>query len=84
MAKSKKDEELFSRLRSLGVRKGTAKEVSDSLRNGGKQGSKPASKAVSDLTDAVAEIQSRISKGPERRRTSGKKAARKKTKASRN
>ena len=75
MAKSKKDEELFKRLRSFGVRNGTASKVSESLRSSDKPAPKPAPQAIADLSGAVAEIQDRINKGPEKRRAAAKKAA---------
>ena len=75
MAKSKKDEELFKRLRSFGVRNATARKVSEALHNSSKAAPKAARSAIGDLTGAVAEIQDRINKGPEKRRTAAKKAA---------
>lgn len=76
MAKSKLDKELFDRLRSLGVRKGTARKVSTSLRNSSRPAPKAARKAIADLTGAVAEVQDRINQGPQKRRAAAKKAAR--------
>jgi hypothetical protein len=38
MAKQKRDEDLFDRLRSLGVRKGAARKVSESIRNSSRPG----------------------------------------------
>lgn len=73
MAK-KKDDDLFERLRSLGVRKGRARKVSRSLRGGG-PAPKVARRALGDLSAAVAEVQDRISGGPEKRKAAGKKAA---------
>ena len=75
MAKSRKDEELFKRLRSFGVRNGTARKVSESLHNSDKPAPKAARSAIADLTGAVGEIQDRINKGPEKRRAAAKKAA---------
>lgn len=75
MAKSRKDEELFKRLRSFGVRSSTARKVSESLRNSDKSAPKAARSAIANLTGAVAEIQDRMNKGPEKRRSAAKKAA---------
>ena len=75
MARSKKDEKLFKRLRSFGVSNRTAREVSKSLHNSDRPAPKAARSAIADLTGAVAEIQDRINKGPEKRRTAAKKAA---------
>ena len=72
MAK-KMDKALFDRMRSLGVRKSTARDVAQSVRNSGK---KTARKAVADLSGAAAEIQDRIKGGPAKRKAAGKKAAR--------
>lgn len=76
MASSKMDKELFDRLRSLGVRKGTARKVSTSLRNSSRPAPKAARKAIADLSGAVAEVQGRIDQGPQKRRAAAKKAAR--------
>ena len=76
MAKSKMDKDLFDRLRSLGIRKGTARKVSTSLRNSSRPAPKAARKAIADLTGAVAEVQDRVNQGPQKRRAAAKKAAR--------
>jgi hypothetical protein len=76
MAKQKKDEDLFDRLRSLGVRKGTARKVSESIRNSSRPAPKAARKVIADLTGAAAEVQDRINQGPQKRKAAAKKAAR--------
>lgn len=76
MAKSKMDKELFDRLRSLGIRKGTARKVSASLYNSSRPAPKAARNVLADLTGAVAEVQDRINQGPQKRRAAAKKAAR--------
>ncbi len=76
MAKQKKDEDLFDRLRSLGIRKGTARKVSESIRNSSRPAPKAARRAIADLTGAVAEVQDRVNQGPQKRKAAAKKAAR--------
>jgi hypothetical protein len=72
---AKKDDDLFARLRALGMRKGKARKVSRSL-SGTRPTSKVARRAMGDLSAAVAEVQDRISGGPEKRKAAAKKAAR--------
>ena len=77
MAKTKRiDEELFDRIRSLGVRKSRARQVADAVRNSPKKAPKTARNAVADLQGAAAEIQDRIQGGPQKRKAAAKKAAR--------
>jgi hypothetical protein len=76
MAKSEFDKEFFDRLRSLGVRKGTAREVSQSLADSSRPAPKAARRAIGDLTAAVAEVQDRVNQGPQKRKAAAKKAAR--------
>jgi hypothetical protein len=75
MAK-KRDEDLFDRLRSLGVRKGSAKKVAESIRNSTRPAPKAARRTIADLSGAIAEVQDRIEQGPQKRRAAAKKAAR--------
>lgn len=77
MAKTKKiDKKLFNRVRDLGVRKRTAREVAEAVKGSGKAAPKVARKASADLAGAVAEIQDRMSGGPAKRKAAAKKAAR--------
>ena len=76
MAKTKMDQKLFNRMRSLGVRKGRARQVAEAVTNSRKSAPKAARKAMADLQGAAAEIQDRITGGPEKRKAAGKKAAR--------
>lgn len=77
MAKSKsRDQRLYRRMRKLGVRKGPAKSVAEAINSGGKAAPKAARKVSGDLAGAVAEIQDRISGGPQKRKAAAKKAAR--------
>lgn len=76
MAKGKKmDKKLFDRMRSLGVRKSTARDVAESVVNSSKAAPKQARDAVANLTGAAAEIQDRMGGGPEKRKAAAKKAA---------
>jgi hypothetical protein len=74
MAK-KIDKSLFKQMRSLGVRKGRAREVAEAVRNSSKPAPKAARRTVADLSGAVVEIQDRMNHGPEKRRAAAKKAA---------
>jgi hypothetical protein len=76
MAKKKKDEDLFARLRDLGMRKSRARKVSESLQSGTRKAPKVARRAIADLTGAAAEVQDRISQGPQKRKKAAEKAAR--------
>jgi hypothetical protein len=76
MAKKRKDEDLFERLRALGMRKGRARKVSESLHNSTRKAPKAARRAIADLTGAASEVQDRISQGPQKRRKAAEKAAR--------
>jgi hypothetical protein len=75
MAK-KKDEEAFARLRALGIRKSRARKVSESLHSSTRKAPKAARRAIADLTGAAAEVQDRISQGPQKRKQAAEKAAR--------
>jgi len=77
MAKKKKrDEDLFDRLRALGMRKGRARKVSESLHSSSRKAPKVARRAIADLTGAAAEVQDRIKQGPQKRKRAAEKAAR--------
>ncbi len=74
MAKTKRDDELFERLRAHGLRKRTAKLISDA----GDRRRKPAKAVRQTLTDLhklVIEAEDRISGGPAKRKAAAKKAA---------
>ncbi|HEY2056053.1 MAG TPA: hypothetical protein VGH14_19125 [Solirubrobacterales bacterium] len=75
MAK-KRDEDLFRRLRELGVRKRRARKVSESVLTSKRNAPKAARRAIADLTGAAAEVQDRISRGPQKRKEAARKAAR--------
>ena len=76
MAKGKPDKKLYDSLRSSGVRKKVAERVSEALPKSGSSKSKPARKAVADLSSAVDEIKDRVKGGPEKRSAAARKAAR--------
>jgi hypothetical protein len=76
MAKKKKGEDLFDRLRDPGMRKGRARKVTESLHNSTRKAPKAARRAIADLTGAAAEVQDRISQGPQKRKKAAEKAAR--------
>ena len=73
MAKSASDE-LFERLRAKGIRKRTAKLISQATDRRRKP-AKTASRALNDLKQLVAETEDRISGGPAKRKAAAKKAA---------
>lgn len=73
--KKKKDEDLFDRLRELGMRKSRARKVSESLHNSSRKAPKAARRAIADLTGAAAEVQDRIKGGPQKRKRAAQKAA---------
>jgi hypothetical protein len=83
MAKKKKDEDLFNRLRELGMRKGRARKVSESLQNSSRKAPKAARRAIADLTGAAAEVQDRIKGGPQKRKKAAEKAAKTRKKKAR-
>jgi hypothetical protein len=69
---TKIDTDLFKRIREAGVKKSRAKKVAKSVQN---KTPKQAQKAIADLQGAVAQIQDRIQRGPEKRQAAAKKAA---------
>ena len=73
--KKKKNEDLVGRLRSLGVRKSTAKKLAKPTGTSKKRPSGAAGKALAGLTTAVAEAQDRLVQGPQKRKASAKKGA---------
>ena len=75
MAKKKRDEDLFSRLRELGMRKSRARKVSESFYSSSRKAPKAARRAIADLTGAAAEVQDRIKGGPQKRKKAAEKAA---------
>jgi hypothetical protein len=74
MAKTKRDQELFDRLRAQGLRKRTAKLISEATDQRRKP-AKAVTRTVSDLKKVVGEAEDRISGGPAKRQAAAKKAA---------
>jgi hypothetical protein len=74
MAKTTRTDELFTRLRAHGLRKRTAKLISDATDRRRKP-AKSAHQAVTDLKKLVAEVEDRLAGGPARRKAAAKKAA---------
>jgi hypothetical protein len=73
MAKSRSDE-LFERLRAQGLRKRTAKLISQAADRRRKP-AKTVQRTLTDLKKLVTETEDRISGGPAKRTASAKKAA---------
>jgi hypothetical protein len=74
MAKTTKNDDLFRRLRAQGLRKRVAKLISQGTDRRRKP-AKAVNQVLSDLTNAVHEVEDRISGGPAKRRAAAKKAA---------
>ena len=73
MAKAKRDEQLFQRLRAHGLRKRPAEIVSE--HNGRGRPAKAVTQVVSDLNKLVRYVEDRVSGGPQKRQAAAKKAA---------
>jgi hypothetical protein len=76
MAKTKRDQDLFDRLRSNGVRKRVANVIAEGSAKGSRKAPKPAREAVAGLRDLVGELEDRVHGGPAKRKAAAKKAAR--------
>jgi hypothetical protein len=74
MARSKGNEELFRRLRANGLRKRTAKIISEATDRRRKP-AKAVRQTLTDLGNLVSEAEDRISGGPAKRKAAAKKAA---------
>jgi hypothetical protein len=73
MAKAKRDEQLFQRLRAHGLRKRAAKIVADNTNRRGKP-AKAVNQVLSDLNKLVREAEDRVTGGPAKRQAAAKKA----------
>ena len=84
-SKSKRSDDLYTRLRESGVRKKVAKQVSSALPDRDNPNIKAVDRIADDLGSAAAEIKDLITGGPQKRSDAAKKAARtrKKNKAKR-
>lgn len=75
---AKRDQDVFNKLRSSGVRKKVAGNVADAFGriDGRKKAPKAARKAIEDFRGLVGELEDRVSGGPAKRKAAAKKAAR--------
>jgi hypothetical protein len=74
MARTKANEDLFTRLRANGLRKRTAKLISDAT-DGRRKPAKAVQRTLTDLKRLVGEAEDQISGGPAKRKAAAKKAA---------
>ena len=73
MAKSRSDD-LFERLHAQGLRKRTAKLLSQATDRRRKP-AKAVERSLSDIKRAVAQVEDRLARGPAKRKAAAKKAA---------
>jgi hypothetical protein len=69
------DNQLFDRLRSSGLRKRVARDLSDALGNGSAGASKAAHGTIDELRKLVDELEDRARGGPAKRSSAARKAA---------
>jgi hypothetical protein len=74
MAKTKPNDDLFERLHAQGLRKRTAKLISEATDRRRKP-AKVVQRTVTDLKSLVSEVEDAISGGPAKRKGAAKKAA---------
>src|SRR3982074_3216158 len=74
MAKAKRDEQLFQRLRAHGLRKRAAKIVADNTNRRGKP-AKAVSQVLSDLNKMAPEADKRVTGAPAKRQAAAQEAA---------
>jgi hypothetical protein len=74
MAKTKRSDDLFERLHAQGLRKRTAKLISNATDRRRKP-AKLVQRTVTDLRSLLSEVEDVISGGPAKRRAAAKKAA---------
>jgi hypothetical protein len=74
MAKTTRSDDLFQRLRAQGLRKRTAKLISEATDRRRKP-AKPVQRTLTELKKLVGEAEDRISGGPAKRKAAAKKAA---------
>ena len=72
---AKRDNDLFERMRDLGVRKSRANKVAKAVKDSPKKAPKPVRNVIADLEGAVAEIQGRVNGSKAKRKAAAKKAA---------
>jgi hypothetical protein len=71
---TKRDQELFDRLRAQGLRKRTAKLIAEGNNRAGRP-DEAVRQTLTDLRNVVDEAEDRLSGGPAKRRSAAKKAA---------
>jgi hypothetical protein len=74
MAETNRSDDLLARLHAQGLRTRTAKLISEATDRGRKP-TKGVERTVADMKKLVAEVEDRLSGGPEKRRAAAKKAA---------
>jgi hypothetical protein len=74
MAKTKRDQDLFQRLRAQGLRKRTAKLISD-IGDGRHKPAKSVRRTLTDLGKLITEVEARVSGGSAKRKAAAKQAA---------
>ena len=76
MAKTKPDKDLYKRLRDSGLRKKTARRVSEAIPSKGSKSPAAAHKVADKVSDAADAIRERAGGGSQKRSKAAKKAAR--------
>lgn len=74
MARKKSDDDLFNRLRARGLRKRTAKMISDAT-DGRRQPARAVQQTIAELRKIVTEAEDRVTGRPAKRKAAAKKAA---------
>ena len=72
---AKRNQSLYKRLRSSGIRKSRASRIAEAVGSGNKKGQRVVSGAVQDLRGLVSELEDRARGGPAKRKAAAKKAA---------
>ena len=72
---AKRDNALYDRLRSSGLRKKTAGRIAEAAGSGGTAGKKVITGAVDELRGLVTELEDRARGGPAKRKATARKAA---------
>ena len=75
MARKSRQDELFERLRSGGLRKRVARTLADASAKTNRNTPKGVKKVTSDLRALATEIEDRVTGGPAKRKAAAKKAA---------
>jgi ribosomal protein L12E/L44/L45/RPP1/RPP2 len=67
--------DIFDRLRNSGIRKKTAKQISNAIASGNQKAPKQIQQLVDELQSVVSDIEDRVKGGPAKRKAAAKKAA---------